>query len=137
MTLQVQKRHLKQSRRQLRKAGNLLRNTRTTIGIRILGTFALRPPETDWRSGFKDISPKREGQVNSSGECVIFSSRRRSCYQGRASKIRLKGVCVARRKWEKPPDVTTSRSRFSPACAPRASPTSCANDAGVQISADA
>src|SRR6266481_5482654 len=36
-------------------------------------------------------------------------------FQGRASKIRLNGVCVARRKCEKPPQVTTSPSRFSPA----------------------
>src|SRR6266850_1122793 len=44
--------------------------------------------------------------------------------QGRASKIKLNGVCVARRNWEKPPAVTTSRSRFSPAWAPSAKPTS-------------
>src|SRR6266481_1011769 len=57
--------------------------------------------------------------------------------QGRASKIKLNGVCVARRNWEKPPAVTTSRRRFSPACAPSAKPTSWDSEAGVQISADA
>src|SRR6266404_2777700 len=56
---------------------------------------------------------------------------------GRASKIKLNGVCVARRKWEKPPAVTTSRRRFSPACAPSARPTSWDSEAGVQISAEA
>ena len=56
---------------------------------------------------------------------------------GRASNIRLKGVCVALRKWLKPPAETTSRSRCSPACAPRASPTSCESEAGVQSSVDA
>jgi hypothetical protein len=59
-----------------------------------------------------------------------------SCY-GRASKIKLNGVCVARRKWENPPDVTTSLNRFSPACAPSARPTSCDSEAGVQSSVDA
>ena len=47
--------------------------------------------------------------------------------------MRLKGVSVARRKCLKPPLVTTSRIRASPACAPRHMPTSCARDAGVQI----
>ena len=56
---------------------------------------------------------------------------------GRASSTMLKGVSVARRKRRKPPAVTTSRSRASPACAPSASPTSCASDAGVQMSVDA
>ena len=51
---------------------------------------------------------------------------------GRASSTRLNGVSAARRKRVKPPAVTTSRSRASPACAPSASPTSCASDAGVQ-----
>ena len=49
----------------------------------------------------------------------------------------LNGVCVARRKCEKPPVVTTSRKRFSPAWAPSASPTSCESEAGVQSSVDA
>src|ERR1700730_19334733 len=43
---------------------------------------------------------------------------------GRASKMRLKGVWVAPRKRVKPPLVTTSRKRFSPAWAPSAAPTS-------------
>ena len=41
-----------------------------------------------------------------------------------ASKIKLNGVCVARRKCLNPPAEITSLSRFSPACAPKASPTS-------------
>jgi hypothetical protein len=56
---------------------------------------------------------------------------------GLASKTRLKGVSVARRKRVKPPAVTTSRMRASPACAPSASPTSCAFEAGVQIMVEA
>ena len=56
---------------------------------------------------------------------------------GRASKIRLNGVCVARRNLVNPPDVTTSRKRFSPACAPSASPTSCDSEAGVHSSVEA
>src|SRR5207245_2692286 len=57
--------------------------------------------------------------------------------QGRSSSTRLNGVAVARRNRVKPACVTTSRSRFSPACAPSASPTSWASDAGVQIIVDA
>src|SRR5207244_960353 len=51
---------------------------------------------------------------------------------GRASSTRLKGVSVARRKRVKPPAVTTSRSRVSPACAPSASPTPCASEAALR-----
>ena len=43
----------------------------------------------------------------------------------------LKGVSVARRKRLKPAEVTTSRMRASPACAPRHSPTSCDREQGV------
>lgn len=43
---------------------------------------------------------------------------------GRASSTRLKGVSVARLKRVKPPAVTTSRRRASPACAPSAKPPS-------------
>jgi len=43
----------------------------------------------------------------------------------------LNGVSAARRKRPKPPSLATSRSRFSPACAPRARPTSCDSDQGV------
>ena len=57
--------------------------------------------------------------------------------QGRSSSTRLNGVAVARRNRVKPACVTTSRSRFSPACAPSASPTSWASDAGVQTIVDA
>ncbi len=56
---------------------------------------------------------------------------------GRASSTRLKGVSVARRKRVKPPAVTTSRSRASPACAPSPNPTSCASEAGVQTMVEA
>ena len=52
--------------------------------------------------------------------------------QGRASYTMLNGVSAARRKRVKPPALTTSRIRASPACAPSASPTSCDSDAGVQ-----
>ena len=58
------------------------------------------------------------------------------CY-ARASNTRLKGVSAALRKRLNPPCITTSRIRFSPACAPSASPTSCAFDAGVHTIVDA
>jgi hypothetical protein len=58
-------------------------------------------------------------------------------FYGRASNIKLNGVWVALRKWLKPPAETTSRSRCSPACAPKAKPTSWDSEAGVQSSVDA
>jgi len=74
------------------------------------------------------------GAMAMSESCFEKKGRSGTCptVYGLASKTRLKGVSAARRKCEKPPLVTTSRMRFSPACAPRASPTSCAFDAGVQ-----
>ncbi len=57
---------------------------------------------------------------------------RSACY-GRASRIILKGVSAARRILEKPPLWITSRSFFSPACAPSAAPTSCDREVGRQI----
>ena len=44
---------------------------------------------------------------------------------------------VAQRTRVNPPWLSTSVSRVSPACAPSARPTSCASDAGVQITVDA
>ena len=52
---------------------------------------------------------------------------------GRASRTMLKGVSAARRTLEKPPFWMTSRSFVSPACAPRAAPTSCDSEVGTQI----
>jgi hypothetical protein len=54
---------------------------------------------------------------------------------GLASKTKLNGVCVARRNFEKPADITTSLILFSPACAPSAGPSSF-KDAGTQIIVD-
>ena len=56
--------------------------------------------------------------------------------QGRASETMLNGVSVARRKRLKPAEVTTSRMRASPDCAPRQSPTSCDRDEGVHSSVE-
>lgn len=58
-----------------------------------------------------------------------------SC-QGRASKTRLNGVSAARRNRLNPAVPMTSAIRASPACAPRASPTSCDRDAGVHSSVE-
>ena len=57
--------------------------------------------------------------------------------QGRASRIMLNGVSVARRILVKPPAVMTSRSLASPACAPSAEPTSCDSEVGTQIIVEA
>src|SRR5580704_5323817 len=72
----------------------------------------------------------RTGLVCSWHECLLR-------LQARASKIRLKGVCAARRNLEKPPSRTTVRSRASPAWAPRHKPTSWERDAGVQMNVEA
>ena len=70
-----------------------------------------------------------------------FSSKKRLyfpiCSHNFASNIKLNGVSVALRKRLKPPAAITSPSRFSPACAPRAKPTSCDSEAGVQRRVDA
>lgn len=56
---------------------------------------------------------------------------------GRASRIILNGVSVARRNCLKPASVATWRNRRSPACAPSPSATSCESDAGVQMKVEA
>lgn len=66
-----------------------------------------------------------------------WSSESAARAQRRASRIRLNGVSVARRKRVKPASRTTSRSRFSPACAPSAARPSWASEAGVQIIVEA
>jgi hypothetical protein len=53
--------------------------------------------------------------------------------QGLASRIMLSGVSMARRTLWNPPWAITSRNLASPACAPRAAPTSCDIDVGKQI----
>ena len=55
---------------------------------------------------------------------------------GRASRIMLNGVSVARLTLRNPPAVMTSRSRASPACAPSAAPTSCDNEVGTHTIVD-
>ena len=50
----------------------------------------------------------------------------------RTSKTLLNGVEAAMRKLLKPAAVVTSRMRAGPAWVPRAAPTGCESDAGVQ-----
>lgn len=54
-----------------------------------------------------------------------------------SSRIRFTGVSAARRSFENPASCATLRRRFSPACAPRPSPTSCDSEFGVHAMADA
>jgi hypothetical protein len=49
-----------------------------------------------------------------------------------ASMMRFIGVWAARRKWRKPASSKIVRSFASPAWAPRAAPTSCDSELGVQ-----
>ena len=81
--------------------------TAKTLGLEVPATLLARAPD----------------QVDRSGH-------------GLASNTRLNGVSAALRNRVKPPEVTTSRIRASPACAPSASPTSCDSDAGVQRSVE-
>ena len=55
----------------------------------------------------------------------------------RASKMRLNGVAVARRKRVNPASRRHSRSRASPACAPNPRPTSWDSEFGVQMNVEA
>ena len=63
---------------------------------------------------------------------ALTDAGREAVGYGRASKTRLSGVSVARRKRPNPPSATTSRRRASPAWAPSARPTSWSLDAGTQ-----
>ena len=72
----------------------------------------------------------------SSSERLVDGGHRHDAY-GFASRTRLNGVSVARRKRVNPPAFTTSRRRASPAWAPSASPTSWSREAGVQTSVEA
>jgi acyl-CoA synthetase (NDP forming) len=56
---------------------------------------------------------------------------------GRASRIMLNGVSVARCTLRKPPAVMTSRNLASPACAPSAAPTSWASEVGTHTIVEA
>jgi len=67
---------------------------------------------------------------------LVLARRSALAFQGRASKTRLNGVWAARRKCVKPASMITARNRASPACAPRAVPTSCASEAWVHTNVD-
>lgn len=67
----------------------------------------------------------------------LFCGERCSRCYGLASKTMLNGPSVARRTLLKPASVRMAVSLASPACAPSASPTSCASDVGTQIIVEA
>ena len=68
---------------------------------------------------------------------IVGDSSQLPMNYGRASNIILKGVSVARLTERNPPAVMTSRSLVSPACAPRAAPTSCDNEVGMHTIVEA
>ena len=72
------------------------------------------------------------GRVDPAGRAEIVGR----WVQGRPSSTRLNGVSVARWNVLNPASWATSRSLDSPACAPRAAPTSWDSDAGVQTSVE-
>jgi hypothetical protein len=130
----------------------------------LLGAARLRPTEVTWALQRRDRRRGRRGRPSAwwgrrwclresgSGEqrnrlrrrALAGGSRRfgvtlqwSSSSQGRASKTRLKGVWAARRKPPNPAAVTTLRRRCSPACAPRARPTSSESEWGTHNSVEA
>ena len=82
----------------------------------------------------RSSSPRARGRTGAVADCSVAAARRG---YGLASRMRLNGVSVARRTRVNPPWLRTSVSRASPACAPKARPTSWASDAGVQITVEA
>jgi hypothetical protein len=98
-------------------------------------------PSTARRRGARSMNCPRKASAKSTGvrcrDSTPIDEFAASATQGRASKIKLNGVSVARRKRVKPASSTiTFRNRCSPACAPSAGPF-CASDTGTQISDDA
>ncbi len=83
---------------------------------------------------YKDFAGLRWGPV---GAGVPAKGPAQAYFYFRASRIRLNGVCVARRNRPNPASSNTARNRASPACAPSPNPTSCDNEFGVQINVDA
>lgn len=75
-----------------------------------------------------DLPTRLHGRRVASSFSVLYA---------RASKIKLNGVSVARRKDVNPASSATDRKRFSPACAPSARPVSCASDVGTHTIVDA
>lgn len=106
-------------------------------GAPVSADVEARVPLLDYLRELAGLTGTKTGcNERARGACGQSASRSRSRIQGRASSTRLKGVSIARRKRVKPPWCTTSRSRASPAWAPRHNPTSCERDAGVQTSVD-
>jgi len=63
---------------------------------------------------------------------IAGPDRGRGSAHALASMMRFIGVWAARRKWRKPASSKMARSFASPAWAPRAAPTSCDSELGVQ-----
>jgi hypothetical protein len=76
------------------------------------------------------------GIPGSSSPSSLDSPRLDASSQGRASNTTLNGVSATRANELNPASITTSLMRASPACAPRASPTSCDKEQGVHRSVE-
>ena len=63
---------------------------------------------------------------------IAGPDRKRGSAHVLASMMRFIGVWATRRKWRKPASSKMARSFASPAWAPRATPTSCESELGVQ-----
>ena len=68
---------------------------------------------------------------------IAGPDRARGSAHALASMMRFIGVWAARRKWRKPASSKMARSFASPAWAPRAAPTSCDSELGVQTQDEA
>ena len=88
-----------------------------------------RDPFHDTREIAGGAGRARAASVSRHVTCTSVPTRRD---YGRASRIMLNGVSAARLTLRNPPEVMTSRSLASPACAPSAAPTSCESEVGTQ-----
>src|SRR3954454_5051720 len=79
--------------------------------------------------GCSERDDRREPHLSTS---IFLRADARSARQALASSTMLNGVSAPRRSVLNPALVTMSRSRASPACAPRAVPTSWDREHGVQ-----
>src|SRR5207248_8827853 len=92
----------------------------------------------DWRlARYRDRQSSRFTPMGALRQPPIRGSKAAEMRYGRASRIMLNGVSVARLMLRNPPAPITSRSFASPACAPSAAPISCDIDVGTHTIVDA
>src|SRR5690606_12815717 len=94
------------------------------------------PRERRLRGGRAQLVARARAEVADSATCGRAGRGEATSFQGRASKIRLNGLAVARRKLPKPASSKIAARRLSAAWAPSAMPTSSDSECGQQIAVD-